>query len=268
MGKLRRLGMFALAVSGGYVLLLLVLGFALRGCVAEQVEQRMAAALDAEVEVGKSSPGLLLGSIELGDIRVQRENGGQVNIEIEHIEVDVAPLGGVVFDRVPELVVVRGVRMSVDAPGVLTLPERPERPPLRLGGMVLEDIDIEMSAIDSIPGLGRARLVIDQARTGPVELKSTLDWIFAVRQLNATARLPGSIEVSVRYGEGTLELGGGLFGSTPVSVPFELPAPPPDALEAEKIRILVAAIIKAAGHEVARRWLEYKARDRIRSLLD
>jgi hypothetical protein len=277
MGKLRRFMVLALAVWGTYLLLLIGLGVALRGRVAERVEQRMAAALDAEVEVGRVSLSLLTGSIELGDIRVERRQGGHVAIQIERIEVDVAPLGWVIFDREPEHVSVRGARMSVDAPGVLTLPEQPERPPLRIGGMYLEDIRLEMKISDWLPGLGRIEVAIDRGRAGPVALQGSLDWVFAVRELNASAELPGSRQVTIDYGEGTLRLGGGPLGSLgslgslgarPVSVPFELPAPPPGAPEAEKIRILGHAIIKAVGYEVSRRWLEYRTREKLRELLD
>jgi hypothetical protein len=274
MGKLRRFMVLALAACATYALLLVGLGVALRGCVAERVEQRMAAALDAEVEVGHASLNLLTGSIELGDIRVERQQGGHVAIQIERIEVDAAPLGWVVFDRVPEHVNVRGARMSVDAPGVLSLPEQPERPPLRIGGMYLEDIRLEMKIIDWLPGLGRIEIAIDRGRAGPVVLQGSLDWIFAVRELNASAELPGPRQVTIDYGEGTLRLGGGppgspgFLGARPVSVPFELPAPPPGAQEAEKLRILADAIIKAVGHEASRRWLEYKTREKLRELLD
>jgi hypothetical protein len=268
MGKLRRLVVFALAACGAYLLLLVGLGVAVRGCVAERVEQRMAEALDAEVKVGSTSLNLLSGSIELRDIRVERHSGGHVAIHIERIAVDVAPLGWVAFDRDPEHVDVRRVRMSVDVPGVLTLPEQPERTPVHTGGMYLEDVMLEMRVIDWLPGLGRVEMAIDRARTGPVALQGSLDWVFAVRELNASAELPGPVDVTIGYAEGMLGLGGGLFGRRPVSVPFDLPVPPPDAPEAEKIRILVNAMIKAVGYEASKRWLEYKAREKLRELLD
>lgn len=269
MRKLRRFGVLAIAIAGGYLACLAVLGVVLQGVVSRRIADRLAAALDARVTVGSASVGLVTGEVELRNVHVEREQGGHLELDIELVHADVAVLGWAVIDREPEHVRVRKARMSLSAPGALSLPERPERPPMRVGGLHLEDVTLALMPTALLPGLGRIEVSVAEARTGPVELRSSIDWVFAVRELRATAELPGGImdQASVHYGQGQLTIGGSIFGSTPMTVPFELPRPDPDALEQDKLRVLARAIIEQLAVKGSRIWLERKLMDKALDLL-
>lgn len=272
-----RVALWSGALFVGYLLLLVGLGALLEEVVIDKVEERMALSLDANVEVGGASVSLLRGRLELRDVLVdrmeriegaERRRGGHLELGITHVTVDLAPLGWMVIDPEPSLVQVRGVEVSLSARGALTLPQRPERPPLRLGGMQVQDVNIAAMPTALLPKLGRLELHVDEARTGPVEVRSALDWLFALHSLHARATLSliagPDAPVEVHYQDQRLRVSAEILGAEPIDVPFVMPVPEPDDLELDKLRLLVRAVMQSVGKEagarmrgkIARKWRE------------
>lgn len=266
MHKLRRYGTWTLALGGGYVLLLIGLGWGFQGCAGDLIGDRIATALDADVDVGDVSLSLTRGQIAADDIKVVRTHQGHLELTIEHIDVDTAPLGWVVWDRAPRFVDVRGVSMTLSSG--LKLPKRPKRQPLHIGGMRLRDIDITFMPASFMPKLGQIKLQVEEARTGAFVMSSALDWVFALEQLRASADLPAGITAGVHFQDGTLTLDASLFGSKPLVVPFSLPVPEPDALESEKARLLLNTLAKTLGTKAAKHIVTQQIKDRLRGLFD
>jgi len=257
-----------LVAFGVYLVVLAALGWVLEDHVAGKVEQRMAEALDAEVEVGAVSLGLIGGHIEVRDVRIERRHLGHLDLTIDQVNIDTAPLGWVAVDRAPDFVELSGVTMSMSGAGALKLPKRPKRAPLHIGGMRLRDVEVSATAIQSIPGLASFTLTVAEARTGPVTLSSAIDWVFALEHLDASTKLPAGITASVQYTPGELALAGSIFGSRPIRLPFTIPTPPPEALEMEKVRLLARAVLDTVGKELARSWLKSKVSDVFGDMLD
>lgn len=268
MSKIGRYLGIGLVVVGGYLALLVGLSFALDGCAADMVEERLEAALDADVEVGEVSLSLLRGHIEVRNITVHREHMGRLDLTIERIDVDTAPLGWVIIDRDPDFVEVADVTMSITAGGALDLPERPKREPLDIGGMHLANIDITAAASDYLPGLAKVQLTVTDARTGPLVMASALDWVFALRNLEASVKLPAGIDAGVHYTPGQLGLSGSVFGSKPIRLPFTMPVPEPQAMELDKLRLISSAIAETVGKKLVKSWLKSKVTDGIKNILD
>lgn len=268
MNKLGRYAAVALAVGGGYLVLLFSLSFVLDGCAADRIEARLAEALDAEVKVGSVSLSLVRGHIAIRDVEIRREHLGHLDITIERLDVDTAPLGWLAVDRTPDLVDVGGVDMLMTGAGALDLPRREKREPLAIGGMHLSDIKLRAETSKFLPGLGKIQLTVSEARTGPVVLGSALDWVFALQTLDATTKLPAGLEAGVHYTPGQLGLSGSVFGSRPIRLPFTMPVPEPGALELDKLRLLAVAIGETVGSELAKSWLKSKVTDGLEGLLD
>ena len=264
MGKLRRYATISLIAACSYLSVLLGLSFALEGCAADLVEERLEVALDAEVEVGEVSLSLLRGHIEVHDVKVTREHYGHLDLSIDRVELDMAPLGWLAINRDPNHVEVASVTMLLSAGGALDLPTRPKRKPLRVGGMTLTDIQLTAAASKLLPGLGKVELIVAEARTGPVVMSSALDWVFALSSLSATAKLPAGIDAGVHYRPGELGLSGSVFGSEPITMPFTMPTPNPDALETDKLRLLGDAVVETVGKKLAKSWMKSK----VKGLLD
>src|SRR5690606_36507900 len=140
------------------------------------------------------------------------------------LEVDVAPMGWVVFDRAPRRVKVKGGRLAISGAGALVLPPRPEQPPVRGGGLEIENGVIDLMATGYWPGLARMVITIEQARAGATTLRTGLSWLFTLEHLVARVDLPANITVRIAFQDGALSASGGFFGQTPVTVPFRLPA--------------------------------------------
>jgi hypothetical protein len=238
----------------GYLLLLVIAGWIAGGVVARDVRGRLAASLDAEAEVGGASVSLLRGAASVRDISVRREHDGHLTIELERVALDLAPLGAVVWDREPRAVEVRGGRLEVSGLGVLRLPARPERPPIRVGGLAIDDCVLALTATGVWPGLTRIELTIDRARSGATVLRTALSWLFTLDELVARVELPAGVTVRLEYRHGMLSAAGGPFGSMPVVIPFAIPRVD-DADEVEQLAALGKELGKQLALAQARRWL-------------
>lgn len=264
---MRKLIIAAVTAFAGYVLLLVVLGFVVQGCVADRVQARLAESLDADVTIESTSVSLLRGKVELGGIHVVRERGGHLELTIDRLEADMAGWGWMVFDRDPRAVRVHGGALSISGAGALAS-RNLDHDPVRVGSIDLRDATITLMPTAHLPMLGRVELAIARARTGPVTLSTGISWVFALDQLEATARLPGDVAVAVGYADEELSVGAGLFGSEPIKVKFAIPDPDPSKLEVAQLADLARALGKSVLKEGARDWLRRKVNDTIDTVVD
>jgi len=247
-GRRWLVGLAALPVA--YVLGLVVLGFALRGCVTQRVADRLSNALDAEVTIGDSSLSLLRGKLELQDVAVHRDDGGSVDIEIDRIDVDLASLGWVVFDRDVDYALVDGMRIEVSARGLYDLAERRKRiVPIPIGELDLKHSSVVVMPTSLLPKLGRITVALDRVHTTDVSLRHGLSWLFRMQELTASVEALG-FQFGVDYSGEQLGISGGMFGSDPVSIRFPLPVPDPNGSEIKTILRFAKELSKAIGSEL------------------
>ncbi len=263
---MRRLLLIAASALGGYLLLLLVLGWVLSGCVEDRVRERLERSLDAEVDIDDLSVGLIRGRFELRGLHIHRERGGALDIRVDSVDADVAGLGWVLLDRDVDRVVVRGVTMELSAAGALTSRD-PTREPMHIGELIIEDARLSLSPTALLPALGRVDIAIDHARTGPFTQRNGASWVFALRELVARVDLPGGVGGSFGYRDGRLSIGGGLLGAAPLELEFALPEPDPEQLEPGQLAALARSLARALLQGAAVDWLERTARDRLDRLL-
>ncbi len=254
MRRSHKIGLWVGGALAGYLLLLVVLGWLAGGLVARSVRDRLAASFDGEAEVGGASVSLVRGAASIQDIHVEREHDGHLTLDLAELTLDLAPLGSVVWDRVPRAVHVRGGRLDVTGLGVLRKPPRPKRPPIRVGALALDDCALSLMATGAWPGLARVELTIERARAGSTVLRTALSWLFTLEELVARVELPAGVTIRLEYRAGVLSAAGGPFGPVPVVVPFAIP-PVDDADEVAQLAALGKALGKELALAQARRWL-------------
>ena len=252
MSRRRRwLGILFGSLAAGYLGFLVLGGLLLRGCVEDRAAERIAAALDAEVTIGSSSFSVWRGRVELEDVVAIRKHGGAVELRIDSIEADVAGLGRILLDRDVDRAVVRGVDMSLSARALAAV-MRKERAPLEVGELVLEDVSVAVMPTAILPGLGRIEAKVARAVARPAKLTGGLSWLDKLIELDSTLSAPGGVAVTTRYRPGSLALSGSWFGSSPITIPFEMPHLDPDAYEIDQLKVLVTEVVRAAGRVMVR----------------
>ncbi len=263
--KVARLAAIVSCTVVGYLLLLVLAGAMLGDCVKRRVRDRIAESLQAEVTIGDASLSLVRGRIELEDIHIVGRRGGTVDIAVRRIDADLAPLGWALIDGDPRTVAVRGVDMTLSGRGMFEM-RRPEARPLDVERFELEDVHLAVMPTTLLPELGRIDIGVQRARTGPVELRTGVSWIFKLEELAATAELPGSISVAVGYAEQELSLGGAAFGSRPMRLRFVLPEVDPDQFEIAQLGKLAKQLAKQLVKQAAGDWFEREVEDRLEQL--
>lgn len=270
MSRRRRwLGLLLGSLATVYLGFLALGGLLLRGCVEDRARDRIASALDAEVTIGSSSFSVWRGQIELEDLVAIRKHGGAVELRIDQVEADLAGWGLLLVDRDVDRALVRGVRMNLSARGLAAVVRREgDRKPLEVGELVLEDVSLAVMPTALLPGLGRIETTIARAVARPANLAGGLSWLDGLAELDSTFKAPGGVGVTTRYRAGSLALSGSWFGSTPVTIPFEIPDLDPDAYEIDQLKVLVGEIVRAAGRRMVREAAKDAVLDRLRSLAD
>jgi hypothetical protein len=264
---MKRILVIAAGVVAGYLLLLVLVGLVLGGYVKKKVRARLAGSLEADVEIEDASVSLLRGKVTLRGIKIERHRGGTIVIEVDRVDAGIAPLGWAIVNSDPRRVAVRGVNMTLSGRGALALRER-DAEPLRVREFLLEDVNIAVMPTTILPKLGRVEMRVARGRTGPVVLGSGVSWIFELRELDASAGLPGNVDVRVGYADEKLSLGGGFFGSRQVTVGFELPEPDPDAFEVEQLVQLAKKLARTVIKDMAKDWFDREVKDRVKDLID
>ncbi|MBE7447690.1 MAG: hypothetical protein HS111_01995 [Kofleriaceae bacterium] len=75
--------------------------------------------------------------------------------------------------------------------GALALPPRPARPPVRVGGLTLENAVIDLMATGYWPGHRPQIITIERATAGACTLRTGLSWLFTLEELVARLDLTG-----------------------------------------------------------------------------
>jgi hypothetical protein len=255
---LRRIGLGLVGLAALYLGLLAVGGAALEGCVERRVADRLARALDAEVEIGATSVSLWRGEIVLEDVRAVRREGGLVELDVRRIEADLAGWGAMLFDREVERCAVDRLVLRLSARGIAEVVTR-ERQPLHLETLELRDATITIMPTAVLPALGRLELSIAHARARDVELSHGLSWLSGLRELTARAVVPGGVEAGVAFVQGELTLSGAFLGAAPIRVPFRMPTVERGAYELDHLKAIAKEILRTAGKVL----LEKTVRDKL-----
>ncbi len=255
-----KIGLGLGVAAGVYLLGLLIAGGLASGLIADRVQSRLAEGFDAEAKVGGASVSLVTGSVTLSNVEVTRDVIDHLGLTVPSLEIDIAPLGAVVFDRAPRRVRIRGGRLVLTGAGALALPHRVHSKPIRVGALELDDIAVDLMATGYWPGLARIVITIERARSGPTTLRTGLSWLFTLEELVARVDLPAGIAIRLSYGGGVLAVSGAFFGQTPVVIPFTMPSLDGSS-EVQQLVGLGKELGKRLAVERARRWLyRYLAR--------
>jgi hypothetical protein len=262
--RLRQIAVGLVGATGIWMVLLVLMGWFGDGCARQRTERRLAGSMKAKVSIGEMDIGLLTGSAELHDVRIEREDRGVLRMSIRRIDADLPPFGlALVSKRLGE-VVVRGVDVQVTAMGVLDL-RGASREPVTFERLDLRDAHVKLDAVSLLPGVAGLDLTIERAIAGRTTLRTPLSWIFSLRELRATVDLPAGATATLHYKDGTLRIAGSMFGSEPLELPFAIPVLEP-ARELEQLAEMGRALASELAAELGARFLEDKAKQKI--LLD
>ncbi len=254
---------FLQAVIGALVLwlvALVVIGVIYGGRAGDRVATRIADSVVADVTLDSSTLALVRGHLVLDGLEVRKEDLGHLAIDVETIRCELPPLGVALVDRECRDLVIEGVRLEVSAAAVFQL-KKPKRAPLHVRHVEIRDAVLTFAPSAFIPALGRISIKIDRAEAGATTFKTPLSWIFSLTALEATIELPAGITVKLGYKDGMLSAAGGIFGATPVTLPFSIPIPESAEDAKEEIKKLVTLGKGLAEELVARRaqdWLKQK----------
>ena len=192
--------------------------------------------------------------MELDNLTVRRDDlVGHLALDVAEVRADIAPLGWALIDGLPRVLTVRGVRLNVSAAAMFQVPH-PKHPPMRTDRIVIDDAILTFSPSAFIPSLGAITVQIDHAESGPTVFRTPLSWLLTLDELRAHLDLPAGITVTLAYAHGVITVAGALFGSEPVSLPFELHVDGAAADAREEMKQLIAI-----GKDLAERLVTKRA---------
>ena len=256
--RIARYGGGVLAV---YLVLLVAGGWGLGGVVKDRVVARLSSSLRAEVTIADARLGLVRGRVELTGLAVRRSDVGTLALDVGAIRCELPPLGAALVSRECRDLVIDGVRLEASTAAVFQMP-RPKRTPLRVRHVEIHDAVLVFSPSAFLPDLGRVELRLEDVEAGPTTFKTPMSWMFAMTALRARLELPAGITIVLSYRAGVLTASGGLFGATPVELPFTLPA----ADAADDARAEIGELV-AAWRDVAKALVARRAQDWLRTKL-
>lgn len=220
---MRRIAIWAACLVAVWLVLLLVLGFALGARQEARTTERLAASLQAQVTAGGSDLALIRGRWTLSQLAIRHDDVlGTLAIDVAGVRCELAPLGWALVDRSCSELAVRGVRMEVSSTALFKV-KRPKRKPVHADRIVIDDAELVFEPSAFVPNLGRIEIAIEHAESGPTLLRTPLSWLLTLEQLRARLDLPAGIALHLDYAHGTLTAAGSLFGSAPVALPIALP---------------------------------------------
>jgi hypothetical protein len=258
---LRRIGIGCAIAFVVWLVVLVVLDFALAGRQARHVEDRFAESLQATAAIGDSNLSLVRGRLVLDNFAIRRDDTiGHLSIDVAEIRCELAPLGWALIDSSCSELAVKGTKLEVSTAALFKI-KNPKRKPVHADHVVIDDATLAFSPSAFVPDLGKIAIHIDHAETGATTFRTPLSWLLSLTQLKATVDLPADITVHLEYGNGVLSATGTLFGSTPVTLPVTLPSADAVHDAHEEIVALVALGKQLAESLVAKRaedWLKQK----------
>lgn len=263
----RRLRQIAVGLVGAtvfWMFLLVLMGWFGDGCARERTERRLAGSMKAKVSIGSMDIGLLTGTAELHDVKIERNDRGVFRLAIKRLDADLPPFGLALVSKQLGEVVVRGVDVQVTAMGVLDL-RGGSREPVTFERLDIRDARVKLDAVSLLPGIAGLDLKVEHAIAGRTTLRTPLSWVFSLRELRATVDLPAGATATLHYKDGKLKIAGSMFGADPIELPFAIPVLEP-ARELEQLAEMGRALAAELAAELGARFLEDKAKQKI--LLD
>jgi hypothetical protein len=250
--RLRRVGLGLGLAAIAWLLLLTLAGTCGEGALQRRAERSLAEALQGTASIGDLDVALVRGHARASDVHVRREHQGVLELRIAEVDADFAPLGAAALSQRLHRLAVRDVTVFATTRAVLGGDGRVAHP-LIADEVVVERARLQLAAGALLP----AAIDIDvaHARTSATRFTTTLSWLFALRELDATIDAPGGKITATLRGP-TLTLVGGLAGTAPIDVDVGpllrtdgLPSEPAARREAELDRLIDVAT--TVGREVA-----------------
>ena len=242
-----------------WLVALVVFDFVGAGKIERRVIARVGDPLGATVTIGKSDLALIRGHLDLDKLAIKKSDGGELSIDIDNIRCDLPPLGVALIDGDCNLLSIKTMRVAVSAIGAFKLHNASS--PVHAKAVVIDDAVLELSPSALVSALGKVTITVEHAEAKDTVFKTPLSWIFALVELRAKVDLPGGTTIVLGYKNGKLSVSGGLLGSKPVELPFEIPvANLADDPKAELERIV--KLVKDTGEKL----VEQKAQDFLKSL--
>ncbi len=262
-GVARRVAIIVASVLAGWLVLLLLLGFALGSRQERRTADRLAESQQAIVTIETSDLALLRGRWTLNGLVVRHEDpAGKLSIDVAGVRCELGPLGWALVNRDCRELVVSGVRMDVSSTQVFKM-KRPKRKQMRADRVVIDDAQLVFSPTAIAPTMGAIEIAIEHAESGSTLFRTPLSWLLTLEQLRAKLTLPAGIVVTLHYEHGVLTAAGSLFGAAPVELPLELPKQGDAKDGHEEMQQLIALGKDIGKRLVARRavdWLQSKLR--------
>jgi hypothetical protein len=260
----RRLRQIAIGLVGAFatwVVLLVVMGWLGDGCARARTERRLAGSMKAKVSIGSMDIGLVTGSADVRDVRIEREDRGVLRLSMKQIDADLPPLGLALVSKELGEVRVRGVDVHVTAMGVLDM-RGGSRGPVTFERLDLRDARLRLDAVTLVPGMVGLDLRIEHAIAGRTTLRTPLSWLFALEELRVVVDLPLGATATVHYKDGRVTISGALLGSESIELPFAIPVLEP-ARELEQLAEMGRALARELVAELGTRFLEDEARKKL-----
>ncbi len=252
---------FALGGFALWIGVLVIVGFAYGGRAGDRVAARIADSLAATVTVDGSSLAMVRGHIALTGLTVRKDDIGHLAIDVGHIYCDLPPLGIALVDRECRDLVIDKVRLDVSTLAVFKF-KKPKKKPLRARRVEINDAVLAFSPSAFLPELGKIAIKVDYVEAGPTVFKTPVSWIFAMKELRATLDLPADIVIKLHFKDGVLRASGGVFGSTPVDLPFSIPI----TSEGDDAQVEIKKLVEL-GKQLAEELVERRAKDWLKSKL-
>jgi hypothetical protein len=260
---LARAGLAAGALSGAWLMVLVVLGVALAPRQGRATQARLAESLQATATIGALDLALVRGRLAIDGLSIQRDDGpGRMSIEVAGVVCELAPLGLALLDRDCRTLSVRNLRMEVTSSALLRQRRPSGRRPIRARALELQNAVLVFSPSAFAPDLGRIEIAIERALAGPTVLRTPLSWLFSLRELVARLELPAGVTLRLTYRDGVMTATGALLGSAPIAIPVELPVDDLARDAHEEMRVLLRL-----GKQIAQRLVARRAEDWLRSTL-
>ncbi|NVB83853.1 MAG: hypothetical protein HOV81_36095 [Kofleriaceae bacterium] len=244
-----------------WLVALAVLAFAMAGRQERQTRERLAESLQATVTIGDSDLALVRGRMSIDRLAIRRDDVvGHLAIDVGSVRCELLPLGLALFDRGCTELVIREPRLEISTAALFRV-KAPKRTPIHADRIVIDDAQLVFLPSAFAPNLGRIEISIDHAVAGPTVMRTPLSWLFALEELRARFALPAGITVQLDYRAGMLTVTGSLLGSSPVTLPVQLPVAASARDAQEEMKLLVDSAKDIAERVVAKRaedWLRKK----------
>lgn len=248
---------------GLWLVACVVISYAYGSKMRARLEARLGEPLQATTTMAALDLAMLRGHMDIADLKLLRDKGGHLAIDVGHVTCELPPLGWALVDDDCRDLVIKTMRVEVSSAGVFQLAQH-KQVPVHARHVTIEDARLEFSPSALVPDLGKLTIIVEHASARDTVFKTPLSWIFALETLQARLEAPGGIVVTLRYDHGKLTIGGGLLGTAlelPVAIPVQDLADDPKA-ELGKL----GALGKQIGNQVAKS-LEDRAGSWIKSKL-